>query len=119
MAGSLTVTGTSTGEPAGSRTFGPITITNSQTVGESFSVALSSGDNAFAVPSGAVAALIIPPAGNSVVVKLRTNQNNSDTGLPIYPAALPTVYPFPTSAPTSLIVNAASATAAGFTVAFI
>lgn len=117
MPSSLTVTGASTGENAGQRVFGPLSITNSAVVGESFSLALSSGDNTFAVPSGAVAVLIVPPANNAIVVKVRTNQNSGDGGLSI--GAGPLVYPFPAAAPTSVIVNAASSTATGFTVAFI
>jgi len=119
MASSLTVTGSSTGEPAGSRTFGPLTITNMLTVGESFSVALLSGDNSFTVPANSVAVVVLPPANNSVVLKLRTNANSGDGGLPIAPGALPTVYPFPAPAPTSLIVNAASSVTGAVTIAFI
>jgi hypothetical protein len=119
MAGTLTVTGLSAGEPAGEREIGPLTITGATVIGETFSAPLSSGDNTFAVPSGAVAALIVPPANSTVAVKVRTSLNASDAGLPINAGNLPMVYPFPATAPTSLIVNAASGTTGAFTIAFI
>ena len=119
MAGQIVITGASPGEPAGQRWFGPLTINGSTTIGESLYVALSSGDNTFTVPTGAVAALIVPPTGNTTVLKVRTNANSADAGLPLYAGALPFVYPFPATAPTSLIINAASSVALGLTIAFI
>lgn len=119
MAGILTISGTSAGESAGGRTFGPISINGSSVIGETLVVALNSGDNTFAVPAGAVAALIVPPASNTAAVKVRSSLNSGDAGLPINPGALPMVYAFPATAPTSLIVNAGSAVASGFTIAFI
>lgn len=119
MAGRLTVTGVSTGENAGQRVFGPLTISGATVIGETIAINLASGDNTFAVPAGAVAALIVPPANNAVTVKVRSSLNSGDAGLPINPGALPFVYAFPTVAPTSLIVNAASAISGAFTIAFI
>lgn len=119
MAGTLVVTGTSAGENAGQRVFGPLSIVGGVAVGETLSVALVSGDNTLTVPVGAVACLIVPPTNNSVVLKVRTSLNSGDTGLPINTGALPTVYPFPATPPTTLIVNAASSIASGFSVAFI
>lgn len=119
MAGQITISGASAGEPAGQRVFGPTTITGTAVIGETFDQALVSGDNTFAVPTGAVAALIIPPALNTTAVKLRTSLNAADAGLPIYAGNWPTVYPFPSTPPTSLIVNAAGAITSAFTIAFI
>jgi hypothetical protein len=117
--GSLTVTGLASGLNVGQLAIGPLSITNTINVGESIYTALSSGDNTFTVPAGAVAALVVPPSGNAVVLKVRTNQNSGDGGLQIASGPLPFVYPFPATAPTSLIINAASSVALGVTIAFI
>lgn len=119
MAGTLTISGMSSGENAGQRTFGPLTITGTTIIGETLAVSLASGDNTFTVPTGAVAALIIAPTSGAVVLKLRTNTNSGDAGLVLPSASLPVVYAFPATAPTSLIVNAASAQAAPLTIVFI
>lgn len=119
MAGTITVSGSSSGEPAGQRVFGPLTITGQTIVGETLEVALASGDNTFTVPAGAVAAVIIPPATNTVALKVRSSLNSGDVGLPINAGALPFTYPFPAVAPTTLIVNAASSVASALTIAFI
>src|SRR5438270_3889467 len=118
MAGTLTITGLSAGEPAGQRTFGPLTITGTTVEGETIVQPLISGDNTFAVPAGSVACLLIPPANSIVAVKVRTSLNSGDGGLPINPGSLPMVYPFPSPIPTTLIVNAASGTTGSFTIAF-
>lgn len=119
MAGTLTIAGLSAGENVGQRVLGPLSIVGSSAVGETLSVALTTGDNTLSVPSGAVACLIVPPTNNAVVLKVRTSLNSGDAGLPLNTGALPFVYPFPATPPTTLIVNAASSVASGFSVAFI
>lgn len=119
MAGSLTVTGLSTGENAGERVIGPLSVVGSTVIGESLCVPLASGDNTFAVPAGAVAALILPGSGTVATLKVRTNTNSADGGLVLSSSAVPFVYPFPSTAPTSLIINAASAVSSSLTIAFI
>lgn len=111
MAGTVTVTGSDTGAPAGARTLGPLAITGTTALGATTVEGLSSGDNTIQIPAGAVGAVIIPPAGGTATLKLRSNLNNADGGLPISPTQ-PTVYVFPTTAPTSLIINASSTQAA-------
>lgn len=119
MAGTFTVSGMSAGEPAGQRSFGPITIQGTVVIGDTFSGPLVMGDNTLSVPIGSVAVMVITPQNNTATVKLRTNTNNADGGLALNPGGLPTVYPFPTTAPTSIILNAAVAVSAFTTVVFI
>ena len=120
MAGTFTWSGMSAGEPGGERVFGPLTVTGAMVIGETVSVALASGNNTIAVPSGAVAVTVIPPANNTTTLTFRTSLNSGDTGLPLDPA-WPGVfmYPFPSIAPTSIIINAASPLSTFVTVIFI
>ncbi len=119
MAGTFTITGLSASEPTGERVFGPITIQGGQVVGETLATALVMGDNTFAVPAGARAAWVQGPVNGAVGLTLRTNINSGDTGLSINGTGFPTIYPFPTSAPSSLIVNATAAQTAPLTIVFI
>ena len=119
MAGTFTWAGMSAGEPAGERSFGPITIQGAVVIGESWAGPLVMGDNTIPVPTGAVAVTILPPANNTATLKLRTSLNSGDAGLPLYQGLWPTVYPFPTTPPTSIIINSASAVSAFTTVIFI
>lgn len=116
MAGQLTIGGMVAGLLSGGKTIGPLTMQGNQTVGEILDVSLKAGDNAIAIPEGATAVLIACPLTNGVQVKLRTNLNAGDAGLPL---AL-TGYAVLAIAPgvTSLILNAASATSA-FELSFI
>lgn len=118
-AGTFTVTGLSASEPTGQRVFGPLTIQGTQVVGETLAAPLIQGDNAFSVPVGAVAAWIQAPVNGAVTLKLRTDQNSSDAGLPINPTGSPVIYPFPTTAPVTLFINASGAQSAPLTIAFI
>lgn len=119
MAGTLTISGLSAGEPAGQRVFGPLTITGTTVIDETLGIPLSSGDNTIAVPAGAVAAMIIAPTGTAATLKLRTNTNSGDAGLVINAAGFPTVYTFPATPPTSLIINASTSVSAATTIVFI
>ena len=119
MAGTFTWTGMSAGEPAGERVFGPITIQGAVVIGDTYSGPLASGDNTIPVPLGALAVTIITPQNNTAVLKLRTSINPLDSGISLNPGGLPTVYPFPATPPTSIILNAASAVNAFTSVIFI
>lgn len=119
MGGTLTISGMSSSEPAGQRVFGPQTITGATTIGETLSVPLASGDNTFQVPQGSIAAYIIGPVNNTATLLIRTSLNSSDAGLPINSAGAPFVYAFPAAAPTSLIINSASAVSSFTTIVFI
>src|SRR5437879_5940494 len=107
MAGTITITGSAGSLGSGSKTIGPVTITGSATIGEILDVSLASGDNTIAIPLGATAVVIVPPASNAVALKLRSSLNSGDAGLPIHVTS-PTVYAFPGTPPTTLIINAAS-----------
>ena len=119
MAGSFTIGGMSAGEPAGERLFGPISIQGAVVIGDTFSGPLSMGDNTISVPTGSVAVMIITPQNNTAVIKMRTNSNSGDGGLSLSPSGVPTIYPFPSTAPTSIILNAAVAISAFTSVVFI
>lgn len=118
MAGTFTWAGMSAGEPAGERVFGPITIQGAVVIGDTFSGPLAMGDNTISVPTGATAVAVITPTNNTTAIKFRTNSNSGDAGLPLCSAGL-FVYQFPSTAPTSVILNAASAVSAFTTVVFI
>lgn len=119
MASTLTVAGMAAGLNGGQITLGPSTISNTVAVGELIFQALASGDNTFTVPTGAVACVIWGPSNSAVVLKVRTSLNAADAGLPVNAGNVPTVLAFPATPPTSVIVNAASSTALGLTIAFI
>ena len=120
MAGaSFVISGMSAGEPSGQRVFGPLSVTNTATVGETLAVALASGDNTFTVPTGSVACMVIPPTNNSTAIKFRCSLNSGDAGLPLNPGALPFMYVFPSSAPTTVILNSASSVSTLTTIVFI
>ena len=120
MAGAtLVISGMSAGEAQGQRVFGPLTITNTATVEETLSVALSSGANVFTVPTLAVAVMIIPPVNNATSITFKTSLNSSDTGLPLNSLAIPFVYPFPATAPTTLTLTAGASISTATTLVFI
>jgi hypothetical protein len=85
MSGTITVTGMSAGLTSGYKVIGPITITGSNPVGEIIDATLASGDNTFTVPTGATAVLLALGSASAVTVKVRTNLNAGDAGLPVAP----------------------------------
>jgi len=99
--------------------FGPVTIIGHQVIGETLAFALVSGDNTFTVPQGATACWIQGPVNGSATLTLRTNQNQLDVGLPINGLGLPTIYPFPSSQPSTMTINASADQTAPLTVIFI
>lgn len=119
MAGTITITGLSASEPFGERVIGPMTVTGTQVIGVTRADALASGDNTFVVPTGAVAALIAAPTNGAATLKIRTNVNSTDAGLTINGTGAPFFYPFPLTAPTSLIINSSASQTAPLNILFI
>jgi hypothetical protein len=71
-----------------------------------FNVILQSGNNTFAVPSGAIGCVVTPPADGAVILKSKTV--SGDTGVD-RPQDLPWLELFdPSNAPTNFYINAAS-----------
>lgn len=118
MAGTFTITGFSATEPAGQRTFGPISIQGTVVIGATLESPLVMGDNNFTIPGQSVACLIIPPENGEAVLKIRTSLNSTDSGLPIS-SGNPTLYPLPATLPVLLIINASAALSSPLTIAFI
>lgn len=118
MAGSITVSGESEGDPGGSRVFGPFTIQATQPSGDTDEIYLGSGDNTINVPAGRIAALILTPV-TTATLKIRSSLNSSDGGMPMNTNGEPFLYPFPSPAPTSLIINASVAQTAPLTIELI
>ena len=109
MSSTLTISGSSVGEPAGSRAIGPVSITNATAVGETISMALANGDNVITIPTGAVAVLIVPPSGNASTITYRTSLNNADGGVPISQGTFPFLHSFPSTPPTTITLKATGA----------
>ena len=110
MAGNLTIAGLAAGLLTGQEVIGPITDTGSATIGQITDLTLASGDNTLTVPTGATHVLIVLPPANVVQLKLRSNLNIGDAGMPIGPTGFVKL-PLYTGT-TSLIINAASSTGA-------
>lgn len=106
MSGSFTITGNEQGLLSGGKTVGPYTVSGTVTLGQITDVTLVTGDNTLTVPSGATAVLIVVASGNTAALKVRTNLNSGDAGLPIGTAG-PILVSLASGA-TSLIVNAAA-----------
>lgn len=85
MSGTLTIGGMSAGLPSGYKVIGPVTTSGNMAIGQISDASLSTGDNTFSVPTGATAVAIFLGTEPAATVKLRTNLNSGDTGLPIAP----------------------------------
>jgi hypothetical protein len=84
MAGSLTIGGLAAGIPSGEKILGPITLAGSNTIGTVEDRELVTGDNTFEVPKGAAAVLVaFPFVSEAPEVKIRTNLDPLDSGLPV------------------------------------
>ena len=115
----MTIGGMSAGLASGAKAIGPVTTTGLNTVGTILDESLAVGDNAFAVPSGATSVAIFLGYAPAVTVKVRTNLNSSDAGLPISPMSGTPWFKMdlPTGV-TSVILNA-SGSLAGVELSFI
>ena len=116
MAGNLTISGTQSAIPSGSRAFniaigGPLSNNEATT-----NVALASGANTITVPAGATGVIIIPPSANTQTLILKGV--TGDTGVGISPTQ-PTLIMFSTSAPASFVITAGGAIAAETAFIFI
>jgi hypothetical protein len=83
MAGTITVSGLVADLLSGEKVIGPETMTGSATVGTIDDLGLVAGDNPVQVPLGASVLLLVFSQQNAATVKVRTNENASDAGLPI------------------------------------
>lgn len=119
MPGTLTVSGMSAGLASGEKVIGPVTTTASNTVGTIIDTTLASGDNTFTVPSGSTCVAIFLGYSPSVTVKVRTNLNVIDGGMPIAPfGGTPWFKMDLVSGVTSIVLNA-SGSLAGVELTFI
>lgn len=107
MAGSFTISGMSAGLASGSKIIGPNTMPGGSIVGEILDATLATGDNTFTVPTGAVAVAVFLPSTNVAAIKVRTNLDSGDAGLPVNPSGPWFAWPLMIGT-TSLILNAAS-----------
>lgn len=87
MSGTLTIGGMSAGLPSGYKVIGPVTTSGNMAIGQITDASLTSGDNTFSVPSGATSVAIFLGTEPSATVKVRTNLNIGDAGLPVAPLA--------------------------------
>lgn len=81
--GTLTISGTISGLPGGSRTVS-LPIALSAAIDASQSIVLASGFNQIAVPTGARLCIIVPPTANATTLTLKGV--TGDTGIPLHPA---------------------------------
>jgi hypothetical protein len=107
VAGSFTIGGNASGLLSGSKTLAPNTMYGGAPVGTILDATLATGDNTFAVPSTAVAVAVFIQTTNVAAIKIRTNLNSADAGLPVNPAGPWAAFPL-YSGTTSVILNAAS-----------
>lgn len=109
MSGTLTISGMAAGLPFGEEIIGPLTITGANIIDQVDGTNLAVGDNTFAAPVGAVAVLVMLGSGGTpATVKLRTNLNSGDAGLPLSPFSGIgyAVFPLSTTGVTSVTLNA-------------
>lgn len=108
MAGSLTIGGMSAGLLSGEKIIGPITMEGNRVIGQIDDVPLVVGDNTILAPPGKTAVCIaFTPAFEAPEVRIRTNLNASDSGLPILATGF-SAFTLPAGV-TSLILHAAAA----------
>lgn len=87
MAGTLTISGMSAGLASGANTYGPVTSEGVSTVGSRIDTELQVGDNTFILPEGeTISAVAVFLGTTTATVKIRTNLNETDSGLQIAPA---------------------------------
>lgn len=122
MSGTLTLTGMAAGLPSGEQILGPVTMTGVSIVTGLEGANLAVGDNAFPIPAGSLVtavAIFLGTGGVAATVKLRTNLNSGDAGLPITPFSSIGFAAFPLSPGTTEVILNASAMVVSVAVAFI
>lgn len=120
--GTLTLTGMAAGLPSGEQILGPATMTGVSVVSGLTGGTLSVGDNTFPTPPGSTptaVAVFLGLGGSTATVKVRTNLNFSDGGLPVGPFSSIGWAAWPLPAGTTEVVLNASQTVTGVSVAFI
>lgn len=115
VGGSVTISGTITGLPIGSKVVGPYQIAPTGLVDQVTDITLVSGDNTITVPATATGCVIIPPPVNTVVLKIKGV--GGDTGI-VISKINPFILCFDTVPPASFIINAASLTAGNTAIEF-
>lgn len=112
VAGSVTITGSVTGLAAGSRTYGPVTITSvsptNATAGAVTTVELASGANTITPPSTSCTGCIIQFASDSTVNKTLKGVTG-DTGIGVTENGTVVLQFDDDGAPSSFVITAASA----------
>jgi hypothetical protein len=104
--GNITLASNVTGGVDGARSFGPITITANNAVTQTTTVTLAVGANTITVPSGATAAVLLPPnttTSSSFGGVLTVKGVSGDTGIAVS-NKWPTLFGFDT-APSTFVVN--------------
>lgn len=112
--GTVTIQGNVSNLPTGTMTIGPLTLTTANAVGENLLIALSSGANTIALPTGTTVVFILGP--NASVPQPNPNYAgvltlkgvSGDTGIAIANDT-PTMLSFDSS-PANIVINASVAT---------
>lgn len=99
----------------GTESVGPISIVGTIVPQRTF-LALQSGNNTFAVPTGAVGCIITPPSTGGVVLKVKTV--SGDTGMDIPEGSSSLVLFDSLNLPSDLYINAASTMSGNTSVLF-
>ena len=118
MATQWTISALAAGLPGGGQISETYTIVGSNIVGEVLTLNLASGDNTITIPPSAISVAIVPPNTNAQALKVRTNLNSGDAGLPISATDPWGPYCWRGLAPTSLIINAGG-TVTGVQITFL
>lgn len=101
---SIQITGTVTGSNVGSKTVGPFTITSATAAIDTTRSNLASGDNTLSIVTGATGVILVPPAGNAILVTLRGPTSGGT--FPLHKTN-PTLLCFDATA-TAVVLNAAA-----------
>lgn len=104
--GSVSISGSVTGLPTGSKTVGPITISSAAAVGQQTDLVLASGDNTITVPSTATAAIVVFASASTTTKKIKGVAG--DTGITLAKTGK-FVLQFDTTPPASFIINSSVA----------
>lgn len=84
--GTFTLQGVVNALATGEKHVGPLTISATQAVAETDTIALDTGDTTVSFPLGATAVILVPAAGNTATLTLKGDAG--DTGIP-FAATLP------------------------------
>lgn len=104
----ITITGTISNTPAGSRTVGPISLTSSDANGQVQQIVLQSGANTITVPSTPApnGCIIVLPSTNTAVTTLKGV--SGDTGIALGKVTKHVLTWDPTAVPASFVLSSAA-----------